>query len=106
MHTRTSDTATGDGPTAPEPYRRLEDGTLGWTHPDTGLEVGLVRERRPSTGRMTAATATAGDDVCWVFEVRPNEYAEIYRRLAGDRDAAVAHACEWMADHPEGRLGD
>lgn len=93
-------------PCVPEAYRRLDDGELRWTHADTGLEVAVVRDRRPSAGRMTTGTATAGDDDCWIFEVRPDAYAEVYRRLDGDRGAALAYAREWMADHPEGRFGD
>jgi hypothetical protein len=101
-----AESETGTDGEPPGNYQALDHHEPRWEHAETGLRVGLVRDGRPSARRMTRETATAPDDDTWIFEVRPNEHAEIYRRLDGDRAAALAYAREWMADHADGVLGD
>jgi hypothetical protein len=101
-----AESETGSDGEPPGNYQRLDHHEPRWVHAETGLQIGLVRDGRPSARRMTWATATAPDDDTWIFEVRPDENAEIYRRLDGDKAAALAYAREWMTDHAGGVLGD
>lgn len=107
MSTDTPTAVEGTDPELPEYVR--EDGHSGprWTHVETGLQVELVRERRPAGRAMTTSTAMQPDDEAWTFGVRPDGAetpAVIYERLGGDRDGAVAYAREWLAAHADGVL--
>lgn len=90
------------------PYERTQHrGQPRWTHPTTGLVATIAKDASPPGRQLAPSTAYDRSDATWIFEVRPdgpNSPAEVYERLSGSQEAAVARARRWLAQHPHGHL--